>query len=271
MDKIIKFIDENLIGQKGLSRYVDTNINWYRNIIEYDIAIYTDRMCYTQPINLDKINCAWIIEPPIINGENYINVVKNKDKFKYIFSYIKNIGNQVDNYIYIPHGGTWIKNEDMLIYEKTKLVSSIFSWKTWNSYHKIRHRVYDRFKNTNLVDFYGSGCNKELDYKISGIKDYMFSIVIENSIESDYFTEKLLDCFLTGTIPIYIGSRTTKDYFDENGIIFFDGDEDLPTILEKLTPELYLSKIESIKRNFELSKNFIHPENFIMDFLSKNV
>ena len=49
----------------------------------------------------------------------------------------------------------------------------------------------------------------------------MFSIVIENSIESDYFTEKLLDCFLTGTIPIYVGTKTTSEYFDTDGIIYF--------------------------------------------------
>lgn len=271
MEKIIKLIDENLIGQKGLSRYSDPNINWQRDIDEYDIAIYTDRMCFTQPINPNKINCAWIIEPPIINGENYINVVKNKDNFKYIFSHIKNVGNQTDNFVYIPHGGTWVKDEDIMIHEKSKLVSCIFSWKDWNPYHRMRFRVYERFKNNDVIDFYGSGCGKELEYKVDAIKDYMFTIVIENSIESDYFTEKLLDCFLTGTIPIYVGSKTTQDYFDSNGIIYFEGDEDLPAIMEKLTPELYQSKLESIKKNFELAKKYMHPEKLIEEFLFKNV
>ena len=47
MEKNIKLIDENLVGQKGLSRYSDPKINWRRDIDEYDIAIYTDRMCFT--------------------------------------------------------------------------------------------------------------------------------------------------------------------------------------------------------------------------------
>jgi hypothetical protein len=271
MEKTIKFIDENLVGQKGLSRYADPDINWQKDIEEYDIAIYTDRMCFNQPINANKINCAWIIEPPIINGENYINIVKNKDNFKYIFSYIKNVGNQVDNFVFIPHGGTWVKDEDIMIHDKSKVVSCIFSWKDWNPYHKMRHRVYDRFKDTNQVDFYGTGCNKELEYKIDAIKDYMFSIVIENSIESDYFTEKLLDCFLTGTIPIYVGTKTTSEYFDTDGIIYFEGDENLPEIISKLNREFYQSKMEAIQKNFELAKKYIHPEKLIEEFLSKNV
>lgn len=267
----IKFIDENLIGQKGLSRYSDPHINWERETDDYDVAIYTDRMCFNQLINPDKINCAWIIEPPIINGENYLNIVKNKDKFKYIFSYIKNIGNQVDNFVFVPHGGTWVKDEDIKIQEKSKLISSIFSWKDWNPYHRMRHRVYNRFEGTNLIDFYGSGCNIPLVYKVDGIKDYMFTIVIENSIESDYFTEKLLDCFLTGTIPIYVGSKTTREYFNPDGIIYFEGDEDLPVIIDTLTPELYNSKMEAIKENFKIAKNYIHPEHIIQSYLNANL
>ena len=271
MEKKIKFIDENLLGQKGFSRHADPKVNWERECDDYDIAIYTDKLCFSQPINTEKINCAWIIEPPIINGENYVNIVKNKDNFKYVFSYIRNIGNQIDNFVFIPHGGTWIREDEISLYEKSKLVSSIFSWKNWNSYHRMRFRVYDRLKDDGRVDFYGSGCEKELEFKSEALKDYMFSIVIENSIESDYFTEKLLDCFLTGTIPIYVGSKTTQDYFDSNGIIYFEGDEDLPEILNSLSVELYQSKMESIKKNFEIAKKYIHPESFIEDFLSKNV
>lgn len=271
MEKIIKFIDENLVGQHGLSRYSNPEVNWDRSPTDYDIAIYTDKLCFSQNIDENKINCAWIIEPPIINGENYLNIVKNKNQFKYIFSHIQNIGNQVNNFVFIPHGGTWIKDEDFQIYEKNKLVSSIFSWKDWNPYHKMRFRVYERFKDKNLIDFYGSGCGAELSYKLDALKDYMFSVVIENSVESDYFTEKLLDCFLTGTIPIYVGSKSTQNYFDSDGIIYFEGDEDLPSIFERIDINLYKSKLPSVIKNFELAKKFIHPEKIIQEFLDKNV
>jgi len=265
----IKLIDENLVGQKGLSRYLDPGTNWMSDDNEYDIGIYTDKMCYTQPINPDKINCAWIIEPPIINGENYIEVVKIKDKFKYIFSYIKDLHNKVDNYIFVPAGGTWLRDEDIGIHQKTKLVSFIFSWKKWNPYHMLRYRIYDRFRYGKRVDFFGTGSDNPIEFKIDGLKDYKFSIVVENCIEEDYFTEKLIDCFLTGTIPIYLGTRKVSEYFDENGIIFFNGDEDLPQIMDTLNDSLYSSKIESVERNFELAKSYIHPEKLIQKFLDE--
>ena len=36
-----------------------------------------------------------------------------------------------------------------------------------------------------------------------------------------YFNEKIIDCFFSGTIPIYWGTKNISKYFDENGIIFF--------------------------------------------------
>jgi hypothetical protein len=267
----IKLIDENLGNQKGLSKYSNPESGWEKDITDYDVAIYTDAMGHKQTLDKTKINCSWIIEPPVINGENYGNILNKKDEFKYIFTHIKNIANSVDNGVFIPHGGIWIEDSDILIHPKTKMTSSIFSWKTWNHHHRMRFRVYDRLKDDGRVDFYGTGCEKPIDNKIEALKDYRFSITIENSVEEDYFTEKLLDCFLTGTIPIYIGTRTTKNYFDENGIIFFDEDENLPQILDTLTEELYLEKFESVKTNFELAKKYIHPEKIINEFLKEKI
>ena len=267
----IKLIDENLIGQPGLSRYIDPKTNWEREPDNYDVAIYVDRLCFVIPKDETKINCAWLIEPPIINGENYQNVIKNKDNFRYIFTHHKNLLSQSDNVVYTPHGGTWLRDEDINIHNKSKLVSCIFSWKNWNPYHRMRFRVFDRLKDDSRVEFHGSGCEKPLDFKIDGLKDYMFSIVIENSIESVYFTEKLIDCFLSGTIPIYVGSKQTSEYFNPDGIIYFEGDEDLPAILDSLSPELYLSKMDAIKENYEIAKNYMHPEQLIQNYLNANL
>ena len=81
----------------------------------------------------------------------------------------------------------------------------------------------------------------------------------------------MLDCFLSGTIPIYVGCKKVLEFFDENGIVFFDGDEDLPEILSSLNEVFYNSKLDSIQRNFEVAKNYIHPERFINDFINNNV
>ena len=75
------------------------------------------------------------------------------------------------------------------------------------------------------------------------------SVGIENAVYDTYFTEKLTDCFACGTIPIFYGCRGVTKYFNEDGIIFLDDNFDLST----LTEDLYYSKIEAVKDNFERS------------------
>jgi hypothetical protein len=94
----------------------------------------------------------------------------------------------------------------------------------------------------------------------------MFSVCIENITYDSYFTEKILDCFATGTIPVYKGTKKILDYYDGNGIIFLDDLLDF----SDLTPELYLSKMDSINRNFKTLSEYILIDDFIYkNFLSK--
>lgn len=59
-----------------------------------------------------------------------------------------------------------------------------------------------------------------------GVKDkreflgrYKFSMAFENSSYSGYCTEKLLQAFSSGTVPIYWGDPTVKRYFNDNSFI----------------------------------------------------
>ena len=262
----IKFVDDNLVGQNGLSRYIDPCSGWNREENYPDAVIYTDQKCFGE-INRSDNNYAWIIEPPIINGENYSYIVRDHKKFKKVFSYNIDLANKIDNFVFIPHGGTWLRNEDIGLHNKHSTVSCILSNKQWNPYHQMRHRIYDRFKSIKDIDFYGSGTDTPIDYKIDALKHYMFSVVVENSIENDYFTEKLLDCFFTGTIPIYCGTRNISKYFDINGVIFFDGDEDLLSIIDNINLQLYNNKLNYIVENYQTAQKYIHPELIINEYL----
>jgi hypothetical protein len=75
--------------------------------------------------------------------------------------------------------------------------------------------------------------------KAAALRDYMFSIVIENAQVGRYFTEKLIDAIALGTVPVYWGGPFASDslLFDdgpahtekrwyvqgENGPVFFSG------------------------------------------------
>jgi len=58
------------------------------------------------------------------------------------------------------------------------------------------------------VDCYGSHTNQVAD-KIAKLSQYQYSICLENSYTPGYVTEKLIDGYIAGTIPIYNGGVDT--------------------------------------------------------------
>ena len=155
-----------------------------------------------------------------------------------------------------PPVGTSIHNK--LIYPKNKLCSIVTSSKYWAQGHRKRLEILNNLEYTTL-DKYGRDINPITD-KTDGLKDYAFSFAIENSSERGYYTEKLLDCFLTGTIPIYWGDPGIDTIFDKNGIVFYNESFNY----NDLSFELYNSKLNSIKVNFEIAKKLLDTNN--MDY-----
>ena len=87
----------------------------------------------------------------------------------------------------------------------------------------------------------------------------MFSVAIENN--NEYFSEKLLDCFLTGTIPIYYGTPSVGKWFNTDGMIILEDGFDI----ESLTEDLYNDKMDAIKDNFERALKMEVLEDFIWE------
>ena len=55
--------------------------------------------------------------------------------------------------------------------------------------------------------------------KMPGLKDYHYSIAIENSKQVNYFSEKIIDCYLGWTFPIYWGCPNIDDFFPKGSYI----------------------------------------------------
>jgi hypothetical protein len=156
-----------------------------------------------------------------------------------------------DKYKWVPAQGFWIKEPK--IYEKTKMISMIASNKRMCEGHVKRLGWVERIGDQ--LDLYGRGFNEIAD-KEEGLCDYMFSVAIENGEYETYFTEKLLDCFATGTIPVYLGAPDVGDHFNKDGII------DLTEEFE-VSEEIYYSKMDAIKENLEKAKEMEVLEDFI--------
>lgn len=240
------------------------DIIWDRseNYTDDDIIIYTDFDIYSSRNNNQK-DIAWLIEPKELHENIYNYVVDNYNKFYKIFTHDYELL-KLPNAVLIPFGGCWIKKEEFFLYNKTKNISIICSSKNFLIGHKLRHECISQFKDQ--IDVYGNGYNS-IESKLQGLKDYRFQIVIENNKKDFYFTEKLIDCFVTGTIPIYYGCESIGDFFDKEGIIMFNSIYDLKNILETLDSNLYNSTLDAIKNNFNLAKKYILAENSIFEEL----
>jgi hypothetical protein len=133
------------------------------------------------------------------------------------------------------------------------MISFITSNKNFTDGHKVRLEWVDKIGDQ--VDLFGRGFN-EIENKEEGLCDYMFSVVIENGAYESYYTEKILDCFATGTIPVYLGSPDIGDHFNKDGIIELSDEFDV-------SEEIYYSKMDTIKENLEKVKEIEVLEDFI--------
>ena len=235
-----------------------TYFNWTRE--DYgDLVVFTDTS-----VNLvDRVHknkkYAWLIESPLVTSLHYNFIKNNFNRFDSIFTFDSELLSLSPKFKFVPLGGCWIKEEDRLVHKKNSIVSTIVSSKKFLPGHQLRHDIVNKFSG---IDVFGSGY-KPIENKISGLKDYRFHIVVENCKKDYYFSEKLIDCFITGTIPIYWGCPSIGDFFDIGGILSFDTLEELENILNNLSEELYLKKLQSINNNFIKSQDFIIADDIV--------
>ena len=222
----------------------------------------------TSNLPSSKNKIAWLIEPVCVAPQHYDYVRNNLMKFDYILTHEKTLLDLDYNTKFIPFGCCWIPEQEQKIYNKTKNISIISSNKTFTDGHKLRHEVIQKFGDK--MDVFGRGYDP-IEFKINGLKDYCFSVVIENCKRDYWFTEKLIDCFATGTIPIYWGCPSIGDFFNTDGMLIFDSMDELETILDNCNEELYNSKLDEIKDNFEKSKNFLLPDEHVYKFIKENL
>lgn len=233
---------------------------WDRQIDKYDYAIVTNKNIGSSFTLNKKIYC-WLLESPEMFPDGYDFAKSNIFKFEGVFTFSKEI---LDNYkksYFVPAGSCWIKEKDRQICKKSKLVSIIASDKNQTSGHKLRLKAIEKF--TDKKDVFGIGYNLIAD-KITGLKDYMFSVAIENTSQDYYFTEKLLDCFATGTIPIYYGCPSISKFFNVKGIIIVNSIEDIENALKMINQKYYYDRMDAIKENFELCVgDYLNSEKYM--------
>ena len=255
-------------------------INWDRELKNLNNPIFYSHM---EMFKINKLNTpkensyGLIFESRGIDLQTYSSVESLIPKFNKVFAHNSEYLKKYENCKWIPGGGIWVGGRtdtphaegEIKIQEKSKLCSMVSSNKTMCQGHMTRLQIMEILKDQSKVDKFFGGGGPGTDGWIPifrSLKDYMFSIVVENYIDELYFTERLLNCFATGTIPIYLGATNIKEIFNENGIIKLNNiksTEEFYDLFKKLSNEDYYSRIRAVEDNFNRCLEYKSIEDYI--------
>lgn len=246
---------------------------WYRGSENInDIVVITDNMFNRVDECSEKIKIALMIEPPAISPHMHERMRDTAfyNKFDYILTYNRSLLELSDKFVFYPFGGCWIYPGDRKLHTKTKNVSIVASAKKETPLHRFRHDIIAA--HGHKIGVYGNGYQR-IENKIVALRDYRFQVVIENDATDYWFTEKLIDCFVTGTVPIYCGTTAIDKFFNSRGVILIK--DDLLTIqrlIDLADDELYEWYKPYLEDNYKRAMSYTLPENWLWkNFFEKMV
>ena len=216
--------------------------------ISYDTLNYDEDADYKVLVYCGEPDCVLDISK---------QVIKNQHNFDLILSWKKEVLDNCKNSEKFLFGGKFIDDNKLNI-DKRNQITYLTSNKYFTEGHKFRQEVFNfleshDFDGNYQIDIYKSPPRIEKEIIFNNAK---FSIIIENGDEDDYFSEKLIECLSTKTIPIYKGCPTISQYFDASGILIFNTLDELIDIIVNLPNNFYELNLKVIEKNYELSKEY---------------
>lgn len=131
--------------------------------------------------------------------------------------------------------------------EKTKILSSVTSRFNNLEGHKLRMELLKSVPN---MDRFGKGINP-IENKEDGLFPYKYTIAIENSMEENYFTEKLLDGILSECLTFYWGCPNVTKWINKDSFVWIDArnkQQALKTIKESIDNNLWEERLHAIRK-----------------------
>jgi hypothetical protein len=198
------------------------------------------------------------------SGESYPNkIIMNNLPYLELNSFVSN-SNTSCHFPHIVVSKYWNKDIRMFNDEKTKFLA--FCVSNNNCYANCENRVniFNKFCEAfpdEKIEALGSvyGNYKEKHRKIEGnhlttntIEEYSkfkFILAIENNIKEGYVTEKIMNAFASGSVPIYQGcSKTVAKQFNKNCYIDindFSSVDECINYVKNITDEKYKEMVSS--------------------------
>jgi len=247
------------------------------NIIsDKKMEILADIFDKTEP-DEGVVRIVFIREP---TGALIKDVMKYRHCYHYVFTYHQELLASNPLAIKFTQADTWV-NKD-LKRDKTFSVSTVVGGKTWPPFpgYKLRHQLWGRRKEINIPSlFYLSShyryekANYNNELVLGDSKEPMFNsmfhIAIENVCADNLFTEKIMDCFLSRTIPVYIGTPNLEEYFNIDGVLMCGNIDDVVRVCNGLSPDVYYSKQKAIEENYHIAANMPSLKDAMEETINK--
>ena len=289
--KTINFIDENIshaktwkygsimcgcrVGEEELHKYyIPPNNIWvkkekefFHNEFNSGISVFSDQTFHNVNKYESNYTVALILEPPIEARDAYERILQYEKNFDFIFTFEKQLlERNPEKYKFMPADFVTLQDEVHFISDKSKNISMVYSGMRGHN-RDLRHQVACLL--AEKIDLYGGGSpSGHLNFKSDSLMDYRFSIVIENSIPFDYyFTEKILDCFIVGNIPIYNGTKSIGNFFDKRGFFTWTTIDELNDIVNNVSVEDYEKMLPYIQTNYELAKKYVSADDVMTELI----
>lgn len=103
------------------------------------------------------------------------------------------------------------------------------------------------------------------------LEPFQFSIAPENANHNNWFADKIVDCFIAKTIPLYWGCPNLDQYFNMDGVIRFGSYEELASALQSLTPDYYAKHLDAVEFNYERALQYVHTWDRIEAEITKGL
>jgi hypothetical protein len=253
-----------------------THVEYVRDQNPFEgITIFTDKQLH-RVVEVESTHKVAILqEPRELMPWIYETIVQFEDHYDLILTYDIDLINRGKNYVFCPGDTAAIRTDGCIIHDKTKLISFAYSLKTQLFGHKLRHIIAkDIIPNLNLpyeIDYFGAAVGNFVEDKLETLKDYMFQIATENVQKEYYYTDKILDCAITGTVPIYWGPKNIGNFFNPKGILQFNTPEELKDILNNLNEDKYYEMLPYVKENYEAAKYYMIQDDFFYEIIKKGL
>ncbi len=114
---------------------------------------------------------------------------------------------------------------------KTAALSWVTSAQAILPGHRRRLDFLTELRRRVPFDLFGRDFRPVAD-KWDALAPYRYSIAFENSMAPWYFSEKVMDCFVALTMPIYFGTPLLGDFFPEGSFIRLDADD--PAVFDRI-------------------------------------